>query len=314
MAAAWASDAGGLGHLARHRDVALVHTNSSVTLGGAAAARIARIPHVWHVRELYSGHERWWPTYRRMLLTADALPCVTEAVRRPFDGVPLANRSPRGSRTTVLPDGVPLAPDPISREAARRQLELAPDAFVVALLGRLSSWKGQEVLIDALAQPPLRDDPGTVVVLAGSAWRHTPQMTQALRERAAGHGVDDRIRLPGFVDRVGLVYAAADVVAVPSTQPDPLPNAVLEAAAAGCCVVAADHGGPRELLDDGRLGVLVPPGDPVVLSRVLGELRNDPDRRARLGALAAEDARSRFGRKLLAERLDALYARLLTPS
>lgn len=314
VAAAWASDAGGLGHLARHRDVALVHTNSSVTLGGAAAARIARIPHVWHVRELYSGYERWWPTYRRMLLTADALPCVSEAVRGQFDDAPRANRSPRGSRTTVLPDGLPLAPDPIGRDAARRQLDLAPDAFVVALLGRLSSWKGQEILIDALAEPPLRDHADTVVLLAGSAWRHTPQMTDALRERAAARGVAERVRLSGFVDRVGLVYAAADLVAVPSTQPDPLPNAVLEAAAAGCCVVAADHSGLRELLDGGRLGVLVPPGDPVVLSRALSELHDDPARRARLGAAAAREARARFGPERLAERIDALYSRLLTPS
>jgi hypothetical protein len=61
VAAAWAADAGGLGRVARSRGVALVHTNTSVTLGGAAAARVAGIPHVWHVREIYAGFERWWP-------------------------------------------------------------------------------------------------------------------------------------------------------------------------------------------------------------------------------------------------------------
>ena len=67
VAAAWAADAGGLGRLARKRGVALVHTNTSVTLGGAAAARVAGVPHVWHVREIYAGFERWWPAYRRLL-------------------------------------------------------------------------------------------------------------------------------------------------------------------------------------------------------------------------------------------------------
>ena len=72
VAASWAADAGGLGRLARTRGVAVVHTNTSVTLGGEAAARIARAPHVWHVRENYTGFERWLPAYRRRLPTADS--------------------------------------------------------------------------------------------------------------------------------------------------------------------------------------------------------------------------------------------------
>src|SRR5205085_8442948 len=90
VAAAWASDAGGLGRLARSREVALVHTNTSVTLGGAAAARVAGAPHVWHVREIYAGFDRWFPAYRRLLLSADALPCVSEATRRQFGPAPAA--------------------------------------------------------------------------------------------------------------------------------------------------------------------------------------------------------------------------------
>src|SRR5205085_3970698 len=86
VAAAWAADAGGLGRLARTRGVSLVHTNTSVTLGGAAAARIAQVPHVWHVREIYTGFERWWPAYRRLLTTAEALPCVSRATAAQLAG------------------------------------------------------------------------------------------------------------------------------------------------------------------------------------------------------------------------------------
>ena len=65
---ALARDGGGLARLARRRGVALIHTNTSVTLGGSAASRLARIPHVWHVREIYAGFERYWPAYSRLLL------------------------------------------------------------------------------------------------------------------------------------------------------------------------------------------------------------------------------------------------------
>lgn len=303
----WAGDVGALGRIARRRGVALVHSNTSVTLGGAPVAAVLGVPHVWHVREIFTGFERAWPAYGRMLLTAAAVPCVSEAVREQFAGF-------RGrGRARVLHDGLALAPDGVGRAEARAALGVPPDAFVVALLGRLSAWKGQALLVEALGRPPLRDAGRSVVLLAGTAWRDDPALGVDLRRRAGELGVGDRVLLPGFVDRVGLVYAAADVVAVPSTHPDPLPNAALEAAAAGCCVVAADHGGLREILDGGRTGVLVPPGDAGALARALAALQGDPGRRRRLGALAAEDAATRFSAGRLAERLGALYDGLVTP-
>ena len=110
------------------------------------------------------------------------------------------------------------------------------------------------------------------------------------------------MRLVGFRDDVDNVYGAADVVAVPSTQPDPLPNAALEAAAAGCCVVASAHGGLPEILADGVTGLLVAPGDPAALAAALAELAADPAQRERLGAAAAQDARRRFSTRAPARR------------
>ncbi len=144
--AALARDAGGLARLARARDVALVHTNTSVTLGGSAAGRLARIPHVWHLREIFTGFERYWPAYRRLLLSADALPCVSQATRDQLGDTPKAS---------VLHDGLPLVPARAERGAARAALDLPSDAFVVAILGRISTWKGQDVLVRAIAA--LRD-------------------------------------------------------------------------------------------------------------------------------------------------------------
>lgn len=66
-----------LGKLIRRRRVALVHSNTSVVLSGAVAAAAARVPHVWHVRELYSRYGTLWPGYRQVLRSAAALPCVS---------------------------------------------------------------------------------------------------------------------------------------------------------------------------------------------------------------------------------------------
>jgi glycosyltransferase involved in cell wall biosynthesis len=294
---ALARDAGGLARLCRARDVALVHTNTSVTLGGGAAARMARVPHVWHVREIYAGFERFWPAYRRLLLSADALPCVSQATRAQLGAAANAH---------VLHDGLALAPARAPRRAARTALDLPGEAFVVAILGRISSWKGQDVLIRALAAGG-GENGRAIALIAGDPWQGEERRLEDLRALARSLGVEAHVRFAGFRPDVENVYGAADVVAVPSTQPDPLPNAALEAAAAGCCVVAADHGGLPEIIDDGVTGRLVAPGDPTALARALADLRADPAARARLGAAAAADVRQRFSPARLLARTQELY-------
>ena len=294
VAAAWATDAGGLGRMARKRGAALVHTNTSVTLGGAAAARIAGVPHVWHVREIYAGFERWFPAYRRLLLTADVLPCVSAATCEQFDADPAA---------VTLHDGLAIAPRRPERGAARDALGLPPDAFVIAVLGRISGWKGQDVAIRALAQ--LDDD--AVLLIAGQPWRGEDRHLRELWALAQAHGVRDRVIHAGFVEDVSDVYGAADVIAVPSKQPDPLPNAALEAAAAGCCVVASDHGGLPEILRDGETGLLVPPNDPVALAQAIAGADRD-----RLGAAAAADVPRRFSPARMLDEIQSLYDTVLS--
>jgi glycosyltransferase involved in cell wall biosynthesis len=277
--------------LARRRQVALVHSNTSVTLSGPLAARRAGVPHVWHVREIYT--ERIWPAYRRVLGTADALPCVSAAVRARFPDQP---------RAEVVGDGVAILGPPV---AASRPPADGP--LVCTVLGRISPWKGQDVLLRAIARLP-----GAIAVVAGAAWSGQEHREVELRELAVSLGIDDRVRFVGFVADPRDLYAASSVVVVPSTRPDPLPNAALEAAAAGCCVVASAHGGLTEIFEDGKTGLLVRPEDPDALAAALGRLADDPGLRSRLGAAAAVDVGTRYAPDLLIARIQDLYDRVLT--
>jgi glycosyltransferase involved in cell wall biosynthesis len=297
LMAARRRDARELPALIRARDVALIHTNTSVTFGGFAAAKRAHVPHVVHVREIYAGFGLAWPAWRRVLSRADALACVSEAVRAQFG--PFA-----GAR--VVHDGLPSLPARASRNESREALGLPVDAFVCVVLGRISSWKGQEVLVKALARSSLRER-NAIGVIAGAAWPGQEQHLQGLLAAIADAGVADRVRLVGFRDDVANLFGAADVVIVPSTAPDPLPNAALEAAAAGCCVVASNHGGLPEIVRDGETGVLFAPGDADALAGALAKLASDPVRVASLGAAAAADVCERFSSKRLLERMQALY-------
>ncbi|MGH2893318.1 MAG: glycosyltransferase family 4 protein [Solirubrobacteraceae bacterium] len=297
LAADLVRDGAALGKLIRRRRVVLVHSNTSVVLSGAAAAAAARVPHVWHVRELYSRHATLWPAYRRVLRTAAALPCVSWAVAGQFGADP---------RARVVYDGLAIDARRAARGPARAALGLPSDAPVIAVLGRISDRKGQDQLVRALATAPLRDR-GAVGVIAGAPRPGAEARRDRVLALARQLGVEDRLALVGFREDVETVYGAADVVAIPSTAPDPLPNTALEAAGAGCAVVAAAHGGLPEIIRDGETGRLFAPGDAAGLAEVIAELLDDEAQRDRLGAAAAADVRVRFDPARLVAETQALY-------
>ena len=300
------ADSRELAALARERGAALVHSNTSVVLGGQAAARGAGVPHVLHVREIYAGAggpavAALWPLMRRRLVRADALLCISRAVAEQFGAA---------SNAQVIHDGLPRVPARADRAVARDALGVAADGFAVALVGRVSDWKGQDVLARALAEPALAEI-GAVGLVAGDQFPGNERSELELRELAASLGLGERLRLLGFREDIDTVLGAADVLAVPSTRPEPLGLVALEGSSAGLPVVASDHGGVREAVRHGETGLLVPSGDTAALAGALRLLADDSDLAGRLGAAGAELVRTHFGRERMLDKVQDVYDRLL---
>jgi glycosyltransferase involved in cell wall biosynthesis len=288
-----------LAGLASERNSSLVVCNTSVVL-----ARPPGLPRALHVREIYAGAagrvaSSAWPLLRTRLEGADALVCVSEAVAAQF-----RNRE----RVHVVHDGLPQITAGMPRDQARADLGLPPDAFVAALLGRISDWKGQDVLGAALAEPEL-EEIGAIGLVAGDPFPGEERALADLDRSTAAAG--DRFRVLGFRADITRILGAADVVVVPSKRPDPLPNSALEALAAGVPVVAAAHGGLPEIVRDGETGLLVPPGDARALAAALRRLADDPSLRERMGVAAAADVRERFALERMLDGADAVYRSLI---
>ena len=175
---------------------------------------------------------------------------------------------------------------PAERLAALREEWHLPEGRPVVMLpGRLTRWKGQLVLVEALAK--LGGDAMAVLVGdGGSAFR------AELTARAAALGVAGRLRLVGHVDDMASALLLADVVVHASTDAEAFGRTVIEAQAMGRAVVAADLGGPRETVAEGVTGWRVPPGDAAALAAALGRVLAMPaagargDRRGGAGACA----------------------------
>lgn len=178
---------------------------------------------------------------------------------------------------------------------------------VIVLPGRLTLWKGQDVLIDALARLSKHD---FVCLLVGDR-EENASFTKKLRERIRSLQLDNKVLLVGHCSDMPAALLLADVVvSASSTQPEAFGKVAIEAMAMGKPVIATSHGGSLETVIDGKTGWLIPPLNPEALADALAEALDSPEKCVKLG----QDGRLRvlkyFTAKIMCEKTISLYLEL----
>ncbi|OIH95802.1 MULTISPECIES: glycosyltransferase family 4 protein [unclassified Curtobacterium] len=251
-------------------DVVVTHSAKAHVYGGLTG-RIAGIPVVAHVHDVVgtAGSSR-----ANALLLRAALAALPRAViaNSQTTAASLGRSARRASVIgcpTVVPDVVP------------PRTGTTP---TIGMVGRLTPWKGQDVALRAFAAARTAGlDPAARLRLVGAAhFGDDEQFAAALRHLADALGVAEVVDFRGHRDDVVAEIAACDLVVHASTRPEPFGQVVVEAMALGRPVVAADAGGPAEVVTDGEDGVLVPPGDVGSLAAAMTRLMADREARARL--------------------------------
>jgi glycosyltransferase involved in cell wall biosynthesis len=200
-------------------------------------------------------------------------------------------------------DPAPFAPDPALRRAARARLGIAPDQPLVGTVGNLfPGKKGYEVLLEAVPEV-VRRHPGAVFLAVG---RDVGGLRARLEARAAELGVAHAFRCLGAQDDVPALLNALDLFVSPSRR-EGFPFVLLEAMSAALPVVATRVGGSPELVEDGRTGILAPPGDPGALAAFVCALLADPARARELGRAGRERVLARFTAPRMVARYQAVF-------
>jgi glycosyltransferase involved in cell wall biosynthesis len=201
------------------------------------------------------------------------------------------------ARLVVIPNAAPAPAGSIDREQARAQLQLAPQDVVALFSGTLEQRKDPLTAVTASREAVAAGAP-LVLLVAGAG-----PLEQSVRA-AAGPGV----RVLGYRDDPDVLFAAADVLVMPSLR-EGQSIAVLEAMRVGLAVVVSDGIGNPELVGDA--GVVVAAGDAAALAAVLVRLAGDVGERDRLGAAARQRYAEHFTLELFQQRMAALYGELL---
>jgi glycosyltransferase involved in cell wall biosynthesis len=279
----------------------IVHTNSLKSgYYGSVAARLARVPVIWHLRDRIADDYLPPRAVRLTRLLLRVLPDLV--VCNSAETLRTAGQHVRAGAIV----GSPVVHDPY----ARREPSLTPRGNnVVGIVGRIAQWKGQHVFVRALAELR-REFPDTRGRVVGSAMFGEDAYEQRLRDLVAELGLADAVHFTGFVEHVEDELAKLDVLVHASVVPEPFGQVVVEGMAAGLPVIATDAGGPAEIITDGVDGLLVAPGDVAALTAALRRLVLDQKLRARLGTAATRTVQG-FAPEVIGRQMRALYDELL---
>src|SRR5512139_883645 len=285
-----------------HADVVHLGNGVRANFDGVLACFMTRTPVLCHVKgfEKYTHRERWAARH------IGALVSMTDAVQAHCRQHGVTARTMR-----VVYDGVDATGFVAqhARQAVRAQLGLENGVPCVGVVGNIQEWKGQAVLIEAMAQV-VRAVPHARALIVGGVHRAGAAYGAQIRSRVRELGLDGVVRETGFRRDIADVMNALDVVVHTSVRPEPFGRVILEGMLLGKPVVASAAGGVPELIEDGRTGFLTSPGDPQDLAARLIPLLRDADLRSQIGARAQASAKERFSLQQHVAAMSAIYDQL----
>lgn len=263
-------NAGALAALVRAERIAIIHARSRAPAWSAwIAARRTSARFVTTYHGTYNESVPGKRLYNSVMARGERVIAISHFIAEHLR----ARHGTDPARIRIIPRGVeesqfdPARVDPARVATLRAAWGVPADRPVVMLPGRLTRWKGQGVLIEAMARLPA----DVVALLVGDA-QGRAGFVDELRRRIAALGLADRVRLVGHADDMPAALLLADVVVHASTDPEAFGRTVIEAQAMERCVIASDLGAPRETVEEGVTGWRVPPGDPDALAGAIARV------------------------------------------
>ena len=272
------------------RDYDLIYANTQKALVvGAIASFLSRRPLVYHLHDILS-LDHFSATNRRIAVTLANRAALVIANSQASQDAFIA----AGGRKDIVEfvyNGFDLAlyqQQPATK--IKQQLGIDKDRFLVGHFSRLSPWKGQHILLEALTRCP----ENVTALLVGDALFGEQDYVQQLHAQVAELNLENRVKFLGFRDDVNSLMAACNLVTHTSTVAEPFGRVIVEAMLCGTPVIATQAGGAQELIESGKTGWLVAPGNAMDLAAAINNCIAQPEQSARMAQAANLQAIQRF--------------------
>lgn len=289
---------------ARQHSIDMVHNNTAAVLEGIYLKRKLKLPLIWHVHEIIV-KPKAISDFINMLMGqyADKIVTVSQAVANHIKQSPFI----KDSQVEVIYNGVDnTVYYPMDASSIREKFDIAQDALVIGMIGRVNAIKGQNDFIEAV-EPLLEKNEQAVAFLAGGVFPGEEWRLEELDKRIASSSVVSQIHRIDYYDKTSELYNMFDIFVLPSIKPDSLPTVVLEAMACSKPVVGYNNGGIAEMVVDDKSGCLVKPNRPQELSNAISLLLDSSEKREKFGRVGYQRQKELFSLESYIKNFSELY-------
>ena len=272
----------------------IVYSNTLAVLAGVLFSKINKIKHLWHVHEIIEKPN----VFRKLFTIILGFKSITTIV---YNSQATANfwntTNVLKSKNVTIYNGLQ-TPTKIltSKEIEnikKNLLKVNPDDILIALVGRISRWKGHFFLLDAFAKINYKY-PNVRLVFVGETPPNQEFFLHNLERKISELNLENDVQIIPFQQEIQTVWQSIDIAVVPSIEPEPFGMVAIEAMFAHKPVIGSNHGGLKEIIKDNETGFLEEPNNPDALAQALQKLIDNPETRIAFGEKGYQRATQLF--------------------
>lgn len=288
----------------------IVYSNTLAVLLGMIYAKKRKIKHIWHVHEIIESPRLFTRLFSKILKSKANIKIVYNSIAtQVFWNV----NDKISKKAIVICNGLEIPSDEISiqeKETIRKDyFNATASEIVIALVGRVSRWKGQLVLLEAFNEL-LKEQSNLKLIFIGSPPTNQENFLDNLNFQIEKHKISDKVLNISFQENVFDFWQSIDIAVVPSIEPEPFGLVAVEAMLAKKPVVASNHGGLCEIIVDNKTGFLVEPNNSLELAKALQKLISNPELRKTFGINGYERAITEFSVDKYIQSFEDLFEKL----
>ena len=299
--------------LHKEYNFSIVYSHTLAALIGIIFAHKNKIKHLWHIQEIIAKPVIFNIGFIKLLsLKSNHVAVYDSKTTMEFwikDNAKLAKKS------KFICNGLDV------KEKAEPNLEdilkirtdffkVQHDTIVIDLVGRINSWKGQLLLLEAFHKIASKYQKTTLVYI-GSAPPNQEFFEIELNAKIESYKLVDRVIVIPFQENIWKFWDAIDIAVVPSTEPEPFGMVAIEAMLSKKPVVAANHGGLTETVKNNKTGFLFEPNNNLKLAEAISNLIEDKDKRILFGEKGFERVHLYFSLEKHVAEFEAIFETLL---
>lgn len=274
-------------------NIDIVDTNTAVIFPGAIAAKKLGKKSIWHIREI---------------IKSNLENTVVSFVMDKYADLIVANSKATGDALKVPQSKVRVVYNAVDEKQII--CKIPHKQISIGMAGRINRWKGQKLFVD-MAGIVHQEHPEAVFLIAGDAYIGESYLEDDLRAYIEKKSLKNTVKLLGRVTNMDGFYRSLDIFVLPSIQPEPFGLVIIEAMEYGLPVVATNHGGPTEIITDGKDGYLVDYANAYEMAEKILKLLDDEIHRSNIGEAGLKMKRERFSVSAMVKGIETVFEEAL---